>query len=201
MYLNQYKFEFSKDPRQFYNFVNAKRKSSALPSSVRLNSIEASADPEIADLFAEFFQSTYNSVSWSNSSYPIHLNRANGIFSPVITESSLLGVLETITPTYSPGPDGLPGCVLKFCARTICKPILKLFNLSISSSVFPTIWKDSFIIPLHKKGAKVNVQNYRGISKLSVIPKTFERIITSQLQHLCSSLMLSVDRPPLTCSN
>jgi len=61
--------------------------------------------------------------------------------------------------------------------------------LSISSSVFPTIWKDSFIIPLHKKGAKVNVQNYRGISKLSAIPKTFERIITSQLQHLCSSLI------------
>jgi len=32
-------------------------------------------------------------------------------------------------------------------------------------------------------------QNYRGISKLSAIPKTFERIITSQLQHLCSSLI------------
>jgi len=114
---------------------------------------------------------------------------ANCIFSPVITESSLLSDLETITPTYSPGPDGLSGCVLKFCARTICKPILKLFHLSISSSVFPTIWKDSFIIPLQKKGAKVNVQNYRGISKLSAIPKTFERIITSQLQHLCSSLI------------
>jgi len=35
MYWNRCKFEFSKDPRQFYNFVNAKRKSSALPSSVR----------------------------------------------------------------------------------------------------------------------------------------------------------------------
>jgi len=61
MYLNRCKFEFSKDPREFYNFVNAKRKSSALPSSVRLNSIEASTDPEIVDLFAEFFQSTYSS--------------------------------------------------------------------------------------------------------------------------------------------
>jgi len=81
MYLNLCKFEFSKDPRQFYNFVNAKRKSSALPSSVRLNSIEAST--EITDLFAEFFQSTYSFVSWSNSSYPNHLNRANCIFIPV----------------------------------------------------------------------------------------------------------------------
>jgi len=169
MYLKRCKFKFSKDPKQFYNFVNAKRNSSALPSSVRLNSFEGSTDPKIADLFAEFFQSTYSSDSWSNSSYPNHLNRATCSFSPVITESSNLSDLETITPTYSPGPDGLPGCVLKFCARTICKPILQLFHLSISTSVFPTIWKDSFIIPLHKKGAKVNVQSYRGISKLSAI--------------------------------
>jgi len=151
-------------------FVNAKRKTSTLLSSVRLHSMETSTDPEIADLFAEFFQPTYSSVSSVN------------------TISSLLSDLETITPTYSPGPDGLPACVLKFCARTVCKPILKLFHLSISSSVFPTIWKDSFIIPLHKKGAKVNVQNYRGFSKLSVIPKTFKRIITSHFQHLCCSL-------------
>jgi len=115
---------------------------SALPSSARSNSNETSTDPEIADLFAEFFQSSYRSVSWSNSNYPNHLNRANCINSPVITENSLLSALETITLTYCPGPDGLPGCVLKFCSRTICKPILKPFHLSISSSDFPTIWKE-----------------------------------------------------------
>jgi len=127
MYLNRCKFEFSKDPRQFYNFVNAKRKSSALPSSVRLNSIEASTDPETADFFAEFFPSTYSSVSWSNSSYPNHLYRSNCIFSPVIIESSLLSVLETITPTYFQGPDRLPGCVLKSCDQLFVNPFLNFF--------------------------------------------------------------------------
>jgi len=76
---------------------------------------------------SEFFQSTYNSVSWSNSNYPNHLNRGKCIFSPAITESSLLSALETITPTYSPGLDGFLECELKFWARTICKLILKLF--------------------------------------------------------------------------
>jgi len=37
-----------------------------------VNSIEASTDPEIADLFGEFFQSTYSSVSWPYTSYPNH---------------------------------------------------------------------------------------------------------------------------------
>jgi len=90
MYLSRCKFEFSNDPKKFYNFVNAKRKSSALPSSVRFNSMEASTDSEIADLFAEFFQTTYSSAAWSNSNYHNPLNRENCIFTPVITESSLL---------------------------------------------------------------------------------------------------------------
>jgi len=82
--------------------------------------------------------------------------------------------------------------VLKFCASTICKPILKLFNLSISSSVFPTIWKDSFIIPLNKKGARADGQNYRGISKLSSIPnisKAFDSLFKlNQLGSPCNLL-------------
>jgi len=59
----------------------------------------------------------------SNSSYLNHLNRANCIFSPVITESDL----ETITPTYSPGPDGVPGSVLKLYAHTFLNPLLNFF--------------------------------------------------------------------------
>jgi len=52
LYLSRCKFEFSNDPKQFYIFVNAKRKSSAFPSSLRFNSMEASTDSEIADLIA-----------------------------------------------------------------------------------------------------------------------------------------------------
>jgi len=77
--------------------------------------------------------------------------------------------------------------VLQFWARTTYKPILKLFSLSISSSVVPSIWKD--------------VQNYKGISKLFAIPKTFKRIITSHLQHLCSSLISTFVKRRSTTTN
>jgi len=81
--------------------------------------MEASTDSEIADLFSEFFQTTYSPAAWSKSNYPNPLNKANCIFTLVITESSFLRDLATPTPTYSPGPVGLPGCVLKFCTSTI----------------------------------------------------------------------------------
>jgi len=65
MNLSRCKFEFSKDPRQIFNFGNAKRKSSALASSVWLNSIEEFMYSDIPDLFAEFFQNTFSSASSS----------------------------------------------------------------------------------------------------------------------------------------
>jgi len=50
--------------------------------------MEASTASEIADLFAEFFQTAYSSAAWSNSNYPNPLKGANCIFTPVITKSS-----------------------------------------------------------------------------------------------------------------
>ncbi|SPP90099.1 blast:Protein Wnt-5, partial [Drosophila guanche] len=100
-------------------------------------------------------------------------------------EGSLLHELQLVKPAFSPGPDGVTGCVLRYCAESLCGPLLKLFTLSIHSSRR----KESFIIPLHKKSSKSDAKNYRGISKLSDIPKMFEKILTPHLQHLCKSLI------------
>jgi len=53
-------------------------------------------------------------------------------------------------------------------------------------------WKMSFVTPIHKSGDKHDVTNYRPISKLSIIPKMFEVIITKKL-----SLIIS----PYICTN
>ena len=57
--------------------------------------------------------------------------------------------------------------------------------------IFPEIWKKSFITPIHKSGDKVNVWNYRPISKLSAIPKIFESIITKKLSLLVSQQLVN----------
>lgn len=64
-----------------------------------------------------------------------------------------------------------------------------MFNLSIKYGYFPTYWKDSYIIPLFKSGNKSGVTNYRGIAKLSTIPKLFEKCLTDQLCHKISSVL------------
>ena len=38
----------------------------------------------------------------------------------------------------------------------------------------PSEWKLVNVVPIHKKGAKENVENYRPISLTSLVMKTFE---------------------------
>ena len=61
-----------------------------------------------------------------------------------------------------------------------------MFNKSLTIGYFPNIWKMSFVTPIHKSGDKHDVMNYRPISKLSIIPKIFEAIITKKLSSIIS---------------
>ena len=60
--------------------------------------------------------------------------------------------------------------------------LLHIFNLSSSSHSFPSIWKTSSIIPIHKMGKPLNSSaSFRRISLTSCVSKLFERIILSRL--------------------
>ncbi|CAB3979917.1 Hypothetical predicted protein, partial [Paramuricea clavata] len=63
---------------------------------------------------------------------------------------------------------------LKETAQQIAPSPTKLFNRSLSCGVFPDDWKRANIVPLHKKGIKRYVENYRPISLLSLISNALE---------------------------
>jgi Reverse transcriptase (RNA-dependent DNA polymerase) len=56
-----------------------------------------------------------------------------------------------------------------------------LFNLSLSSGIFPAVLKEAFIMPKFKNGEKRDISYYRGISILSAIPKLFEKMVCDKL--------------------
>ena len=60
--------------------------------------------------------------------------------------------------------------------------LLHIFNLSWSSHSFPSIWKTSSMIPIHKMGKPLDSPaSFRPISLTSCVSKLFERIILSRL--------------------
>ena len=51
--------------------------------------------------------------------------------------------------------------MIKICDKAKVKPISVIYKNCIGTGRFPDLWKISNIIPVHKKGDKQLLQNYR----------------------------------------
>ena len=81
----------------------------------------------------------------------------------------------------SVGPDGISLNVLLLCLPVLAPTLTALFNKSITTKVFPTNWKDSFILPINKVKNPSEPSDYRPISLLSILSKVFEKIVSWQI--------------------
>ena len=81
----------------------------------------------------------------------------------------------------STGIDDLPAGMIKDCSKVISQPLAYIINLSLSSGVFPSVWKKAKITPVHKKGDMSKPENFRPISILPIFSKILEKAAHSQL--------------------
>ena len=93
----------------------------------------------------------------------------------------ILKIIHLLDPNKSHGFDGISVKMLKLCDASIVTPLLTIFNNSINDGVFPFPWKKANVVPIHKKGAKNVVGNYRPISLLPICGKIFEKVIYNNL--------------------
>ncbi|XP_055526899.1 fatty acyl-CoA reductase wat-like [Wyeomyia smithii] len=94
-----------------------------------------------------------------------------------IDDNAILAAARKLKHTYSPGPDGIPATLLKKCIAGLLTPLTHLFRLSLATGRFPTTWKQAFLFPVHKKGDRSKIDNYRGLSALCAISKLFELVV------------------------
>jgi hypothetical protein len=67
----------------------------------------------------------------------------------------------------SPGIDQIPAELIQAGGETLHSEIHKLIKLVWNKEELPHQWKESTVVPIHKKGDKTDCSNYRGISLLS----------------------------------
>jgi len=92
----------------------------------------------------------------------------------------------------SSGYDEIPSNFLKNCADIISTPLAVIINKGFDEAVFPTNLKHSVIVPLHKKGAKSDINNFRPVSKQCGVSKVWECLMIDQLnQHLSEFKIVS----------
>ena len=106
-------------------------------------------------------------------------------FSPV-TVDQVHAQLSRLNISKSTGHDDLPACLLRACAEQLSPSLCRLFNMSLSSSEFPTIWKLAVVQPVLKDGKPATApESYRPISLLCIVSKVFEALCHDQLLTHC----------------
>jgi hypothetical protein len=66
-----------------------------------------------------------------------------------------------------PGSDQIMAELIKAGSEILVSVIHKLIKAIWNKEELPDQWKESIIVPIHKKGNKTDCSNYRGISLLS----------------------------------
>ena len=92
-------------------------------------------------------------------------------------------IISNLRNSKSAGFDNIDTKVLKLIKEEITPAITHIVNLSIKSSVFPSLWKHSKVIPLFKPGAKdhLSPKSYRPVAILPVVSKVLERVVFLQI--------------------
>jgi hypothetical protein len=67
--------------------------------------------------------------------------------------------------------------ILKENISFLVFPLEYMFNLFLSQSIIPDVFKLSIVTPIHKKRNSNSINNFRPISVISNTAKIFEKII------------------------
>ena len=107
--------------------------------------------------------------------------------------SELSTAISNLSPSTAFGPDQIAYPLLKRLPEPAQLLLLSLFHKSWYSHTFPSCWKPTTIIPIHKPGKPTSSpSSFRPISLTSCVSKLFEHLILSRLTfHLESNHLLS----------
>ncbi|XP_062703885.1 uncharacterized protein LOC134286296 [Aedes albopictus] len=183
-HLSRLQSRLKTNPKSFWRHVNDQRKESGLPTTMTDGFHEADTTTAIVDLFRSQFSSVFvneqldpQDVTEATRNVPSF--PASGV-QFAITNDVVIAAANLKSSTGC-GPDGIPSLVIKRCLNSIAAPLTTVFNLSMTTGVFPNCWKESHVFPVFKKGCKRTVSNYRGIASLCATSKLLELIVLHNL--------------------
>ena len=152
------------------------------PTTITVNNETITNPSDITDAFNNYFTKVaidiQSSIRFSKKKYYDYLPPLNIESFVTLTDSAeVSNIISSLNQDKSDGPKSISIKILKLLNKDISDRLEIIFNQSFSSGILPSILKTSKIIPIYKKGSKLECSNYRPISLLSNIVKILERLM------------------------
>ncbi len=159
-------------------------------SSGNNSSVEVRADPLLAEELNTFygrFECNCGAILPNSASASSRQSSDHVI---TVSEDDVRRELRRVNVRKAAGPDGITGRVLRSCADQLAGLFTSIFNESLATSVVPTPFKKSVIIPVPKNSKPSCLNDYRPVALTSTVMKVFERLLK---KHICSSIPATLD--------
>ena len=176
--------DFRQNSKRFWTFVKSLKSSTRVSPALEYNGRVIRDDVERANSFNECFVKKFSDPRVDDYPDAIDLG-APGISVFDVPTGRVAQLLRQISPYKACGPDGLSARILHECADELAVPLDIICRLSVRSGVFPSVWKQANVVPVHKKGPKKFPENYRPVSLLAISSKILEKVICESMLRAC----------------
>jgi exonuclease III len=133
---------------------------------------------------------TYNEQDLKGKIEQLENQPPNEEINKPISEKEISQAIKSLKNGKAKGVDCISNELLKYSEHKCLKLFHKLFNLSLSSGIYPYQWACGFITPIHKSGSPTDPGNYRGITITSCMGKLFNSILNSRLEKYLTEMNL-----------
>ena len=182
-YLNQI-FNDDGGQKRFWSYIKSKKtENSGVAPLTDSRGVTISASEGKADILNKQFTSVFGAkdsleipdIHWS---YP-KMQKIS------FTAEGIKKLLTELNEHKSKGPDNISAKLLKSLAGEISPALAVFFQATLEQGALPADWTHAKVTPIYKKGDRSLAENYRPVSLTSILCKTAEHIITSQIhRHL-----------------
>lgn len=150
--------------------------------------------PEIVNEFNNHFAMAGHVMSETNVSTPkSHFNSQHTMFynfhcieDEFTDYTEVIRTIRQMKSGKAPGYDTISINFIKKHEGPMAVGISYLFNICMTEGVFPELLKTAKIIPVFKKGDKLEVNNYRPVSLLPCIGKILEKLLYTRVMKFLS---------------
>ena len=131
------------------------------------------------------FQSHFEDLLNPPDILPLEVPENATIYLP-ITDDPILpeeveAALQSLKRNKSGGPSGIPPGLLKHLPANWVTYLAGFFSQILYSRCYPQCWTFTKLVTIFKKGAKTSCDNYRGISLMDSLAKTYDTILNKRL--------------------